>query len=67
MVTVDGSIGSSLSYEIIEALRKIRADDAVKCLVLRVNSPGGSVISSEAILEELKMITSKALLQPVDL
>eukprot|EP00573_Skeletonema_grethae_P011612 CAMPEP_0201694892 /NCGR_PEP_ID=MMETSP0578-20130828/6994_1 /ASSEMBLY_ACC=CAM_ASM_000663 /TAXON_ID=267565 /ORGANISM="Skeletonema grethea, Strain CCMP 1804" /LENGTH=764 /DNA_ID=CAMNT_0048180625 /DNA_START=33 /DNA_END=2327 /DNA_ORIENTATION=- len=56
VVTVDGSIGSALSYETIEALRKIRADDAVKCLVLRVNSPGGSVISSEAILEELKIL-----------
>mmetsp|Transcript_11345 Transcript_11345/g.22672 ORF Transcript_11345/g.22672 Transcript_11345/m.22672 type:complete len:748 (+) Transcript_11345:130-2373(+) len=56
VVTVDGSIGSSLSYEIIESLRKIRTDDDVKCLVLRVNSPGGSVTSSEAILEELKIL-----------
>lgn len=56
VVTVDGNIGSSLAYEIIEALRKIRADNAVKCLVLRVNSPGGSVTSSEAILEELKIL-----------
>lgn len=56
VVTVDGSIGSSLSYEIIYALRKINLDNAVKCLVLRVNSPGGSVVSSEAILEELKIL-----------
>ncbi len=56
VVTVDGSIDSASSYETIESLRKIRADDDVKCLVLRVNSPGGSVISSEAILEELKII-----------
>ena len=56
VVTVDGSIGSALSYEIIEALRNIRLDNTVKCLVLRVNSPGGSVTSSEAILEELKIL-----------
>jgi ClpP class serine protease len=56
VVTVDGSIDSALSYEIIEALRKIRIDETVKCLVLRVNSPGGSVTSSEAILEELKIL-----------
>ena len=56
MVTVDGAIGGASSYEIIDALRKIRLDKAVKCVVLRVNSPGGSVISSEAILEELKIV-----------
>ncbi len=56
VVTVDGSIDSALSYEIIEALRKIRIDETVKCLVLRVNSPGGSVTSSEAILEELRIL-----------
>ena len=56
ILTVDGSINSALSYDVIESLRKIRADEAVKCLVLRVNSPGGSVTSSEAILEELKVL-----------
>ena len=56
VVTVDGAIGGASSYEIINALRKIRLDEAVKCVVLRVNSPGGSVISSEAILEELKIV-----------
>ncbi|KAL7435253.1 hypothetical protein ACHAXM_004548 [Skeletonema potamos] len=56
VVTVDGSIGSALSYEVIEALRNIRTDETVKCMVLRVNSPGGSVISSEAILEEIKIL-----------
>ena len=55
VVTVDGNIGSSLSYEIVRSLRRIRKDKDVKCVVLRVNSPGGSVISSEAILEEMKL------------
>ncbi|EED95006.1 hypothetical protein THAPSDRAFT_261589, partial [Thalassiosira pseudonana CCMP1335] len=56
VVTVDGGIGRSLAYEIISSLRKIRKDKDVKCLVLRVNSPGGSVVSSEAILEEVKAL-----------
>ena len=34
-------------------LRPIRQDDSIKAVVLRVNSPGGSVTASEAILREL--------------
>lgn len=55
VVTVDGTIGSSTSYEVVRSLRQIRKDKAVKCVVLRVDSPGGSVVSSEAILEEIKL------------
>jgi len=55
VLTVDGTIDSALSYEIIRALRQIREDEEVRCMVLRVNSPGGSVVSSEAILEEIKL------------
>ena len=40
VVTVDGPIGGSLSYEIIRSLRKIGEDDRVKSVILRVNSPG---------------------------
>lgn len=64
VVTVDGTIGSSLSFEIIRALRQIRKDKGVKAVVLRVNSPGGSVVSSEAILEEMKLLDKVYLLLP---
>ncbi|MBL9215517.1 MAG: signal peptide peptidase SppA [Opitutaceae bacterium] len=37
-------------------LRRIRQDDGVKAVVLRVNSPGGSVTASEEILRELRLI-----------
>jgi len=37
-------------------LRQIRLDDNIKAVVLRVNSPGGSVSASEAILRELALI-----------
>jgi len=56
VVTVDGQIGTSLSYEIVRSLRQIKSDKNVKSVVLRVNSPGGSVVSSEAILEEIKLL-----------
>ena len=37
-------------------LRQIRLDDTVKAVVLRVNSPGGSVSASELIHRELRLI-----------
>lgn len=56
VVTVNGSIDSAVSFRVIQSIRKIRDQKKVKCVVLRVNSPGGSVVSSEAILEELKTL-----------
>jgi len=37
-------------------LREIRQDDSIKAVVLRVNSPGGSVSASEAIQREVRLI-----------
>ena len=37
-------------------LREIRQDDNIKAVVLRVNSPGGSVSASEAIQREVRLI-----------
>jgi protease-4 len=36
-------------------LRQLRQDEAVKAIVLRVNSPGGSVTASEVILREIQL------------
>jgi len=36
-------------------IRKIRADDKIKGIVLRVNSPGGSALTSESIWRELSL------------
>jgi protease-4 len=36
-------------------LRELREDDSVKAIVLRVNSPGGSVTASETIQRELRL------------
>ena len=37
-------------------LRQIRQDDSIKAVVLRVNSPGGSVSASETIQREIRLI-----------
>ncbi len=37
-------------------LRQIRQDESIKAVVLRVNSPGGSVSASEAIQREVRLI-----------
>lgn len=47
-----GSIGGSKYVDIIS---KIRKDDKVKAIVLRVNSGGGSAMASEDILRELEL------------
>jgi len=44
--------------KIIEALQKVRKDDKIKAIVLRVNSPGGSALASDLIWRELE-ITKK--------
>jgi len=41
--------------KIIEALQKIRKNDKIKAIVLRVNSPGGSALASDLIWRELEL------------
>lgn len=36
-------------------IRKLRQDDAVKAIVVRINSPGGSASASEQVLRELRL------------
>ena len=47
--------GDSLAREI----RELRNDEAVKAIVLRINSPGGSAIASEQILREVRLTKEK--------
>jgi len=42
-----------------EEIRKIRKNDKIKAVVLRVNSPGGSALASEVILRELMLLKQK--------
>ncbi len=53
----DGSDDGIVSEKLVKDIIEIAKDDAVKALVLRVNSPGGSAYGSEQIwaaLEEVK-------------
>lgn len=53
---ISGYIGGDwLAYE----LRRLRQDDAVKAVVLRVNSPGGSAVASEIIQRETRLLTEQ--------
>jgi protease-4 len=47
-----GSVGGESTSELI---REARQDDQVKALVLRVDSPGGSVFPSEQIRREIAL------------
>ena len=49
--TTGGQIAGSET--LVEYLRKARADDSVKAIVLRVDSPGGSAIASDVIWREV--------------
>lgn len=42
-----------------EEIIKIRKDEDIKAVVLRVNSPGGSALASEVILRELQILKSE--------
>jgi len=59
---VDGS-GNEEGYvfgaKTARLLREIRLDDSIKAVVLRVNSPGGSVSASEAIAREVRLLQAK--------
>jgi len=48
-----GSVGSERYTKIINRIRK---DDNIKAVVLRINSPGGSAIASENIWRELSLL-----------
>lgn len=51
----EGIIGSKM----IRDLRKLKEDDDVKAVVLRVNSPGGSAFASEQIWHAVKELKAK--------
>ncbi|HPF50636.1 MAG TPA: signal peptide peptidase SppA [Draconibacterium sp.] len=62
VIYASGEIGMSLSGgEMIEGdklgreIRKVRQDSSYKAIVLRVDSPGGSVFDSETIWREVKL------------
>lgn len=57
---VDGNdIQNVAGDRFASVISKVRADSTVKAVVLRVNSPGGSVIASEKIKAELDLLKAR--------
>jgi len=54
-----GSSSGAFSTTIRKALDKAAADDSVKAVVLRVDSPGGSALASEIILDASKRVAAR--------
>ena len=50
------SEGQIASDDVCELLRKIKNDDNIKAVVLRINSPGGSSVASDLIAREISLI-----------
>jgi protease IV len=51
--------GMAGSDDIARLLRKAHEDDSTRAIVMRVNSPGGSIIASDIIAEEFRAARSK--------
>ena len=57
---VDGALRQEVAGDRFAAqIEKVRADSSVKAVVLRVNSPGGSVVASEKIKRELDLLKAQ--------
>jgi protease-4 len=54
-----GGSEGAYSTEIRQALEKAAADDSIKAVVLRIDSPGGSATASEVILDATKHVKAK--------
>lgn len=60
LLNVSGGITDSTARKLVkqlrQAFRKQKKDEELKCVVLRVTSPGGDVVSSETISQELQAL-----------
>ncbi|MFI3266093.1 MAG: signal peptide peptidase SppA [Rikenellaceae bacterium] len=56
IISGDSENGNIGSKTLSEQLAKVREDDDVKAVVLRVNSPGGSALASEVMWREIELV-----------
>lgn len=64
VIYASGEIGMSQTSKVIgpelaATIRKVREDKNIKAVVLRVNSPGGSALTSDIIWREVDLTTQK--------
>lgn len=55
IVTGEGALDNLSSDRATREIKKLREDDSVKAVVVRINSPGGSATASNVILRELQL------------
>jgi protease-4 len=58
VVVIEGVISSELTERTVRQLSRYGDDPAIEAVVLRINSPGGGVASSQEIYEEVKRVRS---------
>lgn len=54
-----GSTDGIYSDDMTQVIRKLRDDDTVKVVVLRIDSPGGSALASDVIYREIELLKAK--------
>jgi protease IV len=54
-----GASGGAFSSDLRKALDEAARDDSIKAVVLRVDSPGGSAVASEIILDATRRVKAK--------
>jgi protease-4 len=59
IVSGSAPVGTIASESLSKEIRKLRDDDGIKAVVLRVNSPGGSALASDAIWREINLLKEK--------
>jgi protease-4 len=58
VIAIEGVISSDLADGTVQQLTKYADDPSIKAIVLRIDSPGGGVASSQEISEEVKRVRS---------
>ncbi len=58
-ITLGSSGGRIGEFEMLNAIKRVRSDCRIKGVVLRVNSPGGSVLASDLIWHEIEKTVKK--------
>jgi protease-4 len=55
------ALGSAVADDLVSQLRQARRDPAVKAVILRLNTPGGSVVASDQVYQEVRELRGEGL------
>ncbi len=58
VVAIDGVISSDLAEKAVRLLTKYADETSIKAIILKIDSPGGGVASSQEIYDEVRRIQS---------